>query len=138
MISDEHFEDILGSKRGWVAFKSLVSYFLENKKSANFVDIVQKCISAYKDLGCNMSLKIHLLDSHLDFFPENLGAVMTNTVNASTRIFQVWSHVIRIDGVQRCWQTIVGPFNVIYQLINTRENPQSRNFHHEHVKQIFT
>jgi len=26
-------------------------------------------------MGCNMSLKIHFLDSHLDFFPDNLGAV---------------------------------------------------------------
>ncbi|UYV67412.1 hypothetical protein LAZ67_5000499 [Cordylochernes scorpioides] len=26
-------------------------------------------------LGCNMSLKIHFLHSHLDFFPDNLGAV---------------------------------------------------------------
>ncbi|KAJ4437685.1 hypothetical protein ANN_17830 [Periplaneta americana] len=26
-------------------------------------------------MGCNMSLKTHFLDSHLDFFPENLGAV---------------------------------------------------------------
>jgi len=25
--------------------------------------------------GVHMSLKIHFLDSHLDFFPENLGAV---------------------------------------------------------------
>ncbi|ESO05370.1 hypothetical protein HELRODRAFT_171762 [Helobdella robusta] len=77
MISDEHFENILSSteKEAWVAFKSVVSHFLGNKKSSNFVEIVQKCISAYKDLGCNMSLKIHLLDSHQDFFPENLGAV---------------------------------------------------------------
>ena len=29
----------------------------------------------YRELGCNMSLKIHFLDSHLDFFPNNLGAV---------------------------------------------------------------
>jgi hypothetical protein len=26
-------------------------------------------------MGCNMSLNVHLLDSHLDFFPENLVAV---------------------------------------------------------------
>ena len=26
-------------------------------------------------MGCNMSLKIHFLDSHLDFLPPNLGAV---------------------------------------------------------------
>jgi hypothetical protein len=29
----------------------------------------------YKAMGCNMSLKVHFLDSHLDFFPENLGAI---------------------------------------------------------------
>ncbi|CAH2083922.1 unnamed protein product [Euphydryas editha] len=26
-----------------------------------------------KDLGCNMSVKLHYLNSHLDHFPENLG-----------------------------------------------------------------
>ena len=26
-------------------------------------------------MGCNMSLKIQFLESHLDFFPENLGEV---------------------------------------------------------------
>jgi len=26
-------------------------------------------------MGCNMSLKIHFLESHLDFFRENLGEV---------------------------------------------------------------
>ena len=26
-------------------------------------------------MECNMSLKIHFLESHLDFFPENLGEV---------------------------------------------------------------
>jgi len=26
-------------------------------------------------MGCNLSLKIHFLDSHLDFFPDNLGEV---------------------------------------------------------------
>jgi len=29
----------------------------------------------YKAMGCDMSLKIHFLESHLDFFPENLGEV---------------------------------------------------------------
>ncbi|GBM81913.1 hypothetical protein AVEN_138580-1 [Araneus ventricosus] len=26
-------------------------------------------------MGCNMSLKIHFLHSHLEFYPENLGSV---------------------------------------------------------------
>jgi hypothetical protein len=32
-------------------------------------------LTAYKAKRCNTSLKVHFLDSHLDFFPENLGAV---------------------------------------------------------------
>jgi len=32
-------------------------------------------LTSYKAMGCNMSLKIKFLDSHLDFFPENLGEV---------------------------------------------------------------
>ena len=28
-----------------------------------------------QEIKVNMSLKIHILHSHLDFFPENLGAV---------------------------------------------------------------
>ena len=61
------------------AFRYLCNKFPElsyaKVKEGDYVNIVQKCISAYKLMGCNMSLKIHLLDSHLDFFPENLGSV---------------------------------------------------------------
>ena len=32
-------------------------------------------INAYRDLGCHMSLKVHFLDSHLDYFLENCSGV---------------------------------------------------------------
>ena len=32
-------------------------------------------LTSYNAMGCNMSLKIHFLEVHLDFFPENLGEV---------------------------------------------------------------
>jgi len=32
-------------------------------------------LTSYRAMGCNMSLKIHFLESHLDFFPENLSEV---------------------------------------------------------------
>ncbi|UYV62780.1 hypothetical protein LAZ67_2001912, partial [Cordylochernes scorpioides] len=43
-------------------------------------DVVERLCEPIKGtgrnaLGCNMSLKIHFLHSHLDFFPDNLGAV---------------------------------------------------------------
>ena len=33
---------------------------------------MQGLLTSYKAMGCDMSLKIHFLASHLDFFPENL------------------------------------------------------------------
>lgn len=31
-------------------------------------------LGAYKAQGCKMSLKVHFLHSHIDYFPKNLGA----------------------------------------------------------------
>jgi len=52
-----------------------VKIFLGNRKSPNYHEIVGELLQSYQDMGCNMFLKIHFLDSHLDFFPDNLGAV---------------------------------------------------------------
>jgi len=38
-------------------------------------DMATDPVQSYRSMGCNMSFKAHFLDSHLDFFPENLGAV---------------------------------------------------------------
>ena len=54
---------------------NVVQNFLGNHKSENYKDLINELIMSYKALGCNMSLKIHMLDSHLCFFPANLGAV---------------------------------------------------------------
>jgi len=39
------------------------------------MELVENLLRAYKSLGCNMSLKIHFLHSHLNFFRLNCGAV---------------------------------------------------------------
>jgi hypothetical protein len=44
-------------------------------RTANYQVVVQDLLTSYKAMERNMSLKIHFLESHLDFFPENLGEV---------------------------------------------------------------
>jgi hypothetical protein len=44
---------------------------LGNRKAENYHEVVSDLLTAYKAMGCNMSLKVHFLD----LFPENLGAV---------------------------------------------------------------
>ena len=38
--------------------------------------IVYKLLVSLLELGCNMIVKVHFLHSHLDYFPENLGAMI--------------------------------------------------------------
>ena len=40
-----------------------------------FTDLRQELLEIYRKMGCCMSLKMHCLNSHFNFFPENLGAV---------------------------------------------------------------
>ena len=64
-----------GKGRTWKAFKDVLKNFLGHNKSANYKSIVEKLMSAMKDLGGNISIKVHYMHSHLDWFPENLGDV---------------------------------------------------------------
>jgi hypothetical protein len=59
----------------WIAFRSVVTKFLGNIKDPDYATVFSNMLENFKVLRCLMSLKIHFLNSHLDLFPENLGAV---------------------------------------------------------------
>jgi hypothetical protein len=62
-------------RAAWQAFKKVAKTFLGNHKAENYHEILSDLLTAYKAMGCNMFLNVHFLDSHVDFVPENLGAV---------------------------------------------------------------
>ncbi|UYV73968.1 hypothetical protein LAZ67_11001635 [Cordylochernes scorpioides] len=45
-----------------------------NRRDDNYKELVQNVLKRYEALGVNMSIKVHYLHSHLDKFPDNLGA----------------------------------------------------------------
>ena len=77
LMQDRQFDKDLNEteRNAWLSFKRICKDFLGNHKAANHRDVVQDLLTSYKAMGCNMSLKIHFLESHLDFFPENLRKV---------------------------------------------------------------
>jgi hypothetical protein len=74
LIKDEYFDRLLqgDEKSAWDSFKSVVNGFLGNRRAQNYKELVNNLLQSYQKLGCNMSLKIHFLHSHLDFFPRDL------------------------------------------------------------------
>ncbi|RLU15717.1 hypothetical protein DMN91_011472 [Ooceraea biroi] len=74
-MDDDKFTQCLSAAEAaaWASFKSVVRNFLGKHKSDNYKQIVADLLQNYKRIGARMSLNIHFLHSHLDFFPENLG-----------------------------------------------------------------
>jgi hypothetical protein len=54
-------------------------------------------------MGCNMSPHIHSLESHLDFFPENIGEVSDEHGEVFHRDIMAMQ---KASGPQVCWQII--------------------------------
>ena len=77
VLKNTGFEELLNLKelRAWEAFKSDCSGFLGNTRVPDYQTCIEKLLKSYEDMGCRMSLKIHFLHSHLNFFPPNLGAL---------------------------------------------------------------
>lgn len=75
LMRDSDFEKTMNKAEAdaWISFKGVVSQFLGTTKAPNYKQIVKDMLSAFKKLGCRMSLKVHFLFSHLDYFPDNLG-----------------------------------------------------------------
>lgn len=75
ILSDNGFYDVLeeNHKKAFLALKDVIQKFLGNERAPNFKELVKKLIVAYKDIGANMSLKVHFLHSHIDEFVDNLG-----------------------------------------------------------------
>ena len=77
LMQDKQFDEDPNEteRNAWLSFKRICKDFLGNHKAANYQDVVQDLLTSHKAVGCNMILKNHFLESHLDFFPENLGEV---------------------------------------------------------------
>ena len=77
LVRDQAFVPAMNDKEkaAWLSFVDVFKNFLGNKKAGNHEDLVGNILSAFHDLRCKMSIKVHFLFSHLDKFPDNLGAV---------------------------------------------------------------
>jgi hypothetical protein len=75
LINDPHFIASMNEIElcAWSSFVLIVKNFLGNKKADNYTQLVEDMLFHFNRLGCNISVKVHYLHSHLHRFPENLG-----------------------------------------------------------------
>jgi len=47
-------------------FSAAVKGFLGNNKTENYMELVDAPVKSYGEIGCRMSLKVHILHAHLE------------------------------------------------------------------------
>jgi len=101
-------------RRAWDTFENVRRNFLGNKRSENYVEIME-LISSYHAVGCNI---------HFDFFLEILEPCLTSMVKGSIRIYPEWKKDTAANGTQICWLITAGCFYRRHQQKNTRDKRQ--------------
>ena len=98
LLKDKEFIETMNpeEKNGWVAFSQVVNNFLGNTKSPESKKIVKTLLDNFHKLGCNMSVKVHFLHSHLEYFLENLGAL--SKMKGFTKTLKSWTRDTKVDG----------------------------------------
>jgi len=59
-------------KSAWLTFKAVCLNLLGNVKVENCKELAEDLLNVCQSIGCNMSLKINFLHSHLESFPPNM------------------------------------------------------------------
>ena len=77
LMRDQGFQSSMNDieESAWSSFCTVAENFLGNNRATNYVELVENMLTSFYTLGCNMSIKVHYLHSHLDRFPECLGDV---------------------------------------------------------------
>ena len=71
LLYDDNFDTLMNQAElnAWLSFKSLCSNFLGSNKAENYRELVDNLSTSYHVLGCQMSLKIHILHSQPGLLP---------------------------------------------------------------------
>ena len=109
IFRDVMFDSFLqvDEKKAWDTFRLVSTNFLGNIRAENYKELIEDILSLYHKLDCDMSLKIHMLHSHLDFFRHNYGMFSDEHGEGFVRKLQRWRKDIKESVPLECWLTIV-------------------------------
>ena len=87
-------------KETWLSFVAVMQNYLGNIKAENYQVLVVAMLLAFQDLRCNMSIKLHFLNAHLDELPDNVGAVTDEQGKQFHQDLYTMEHLYQADGTE--------------------------------------
>lgn len=75
-MKDTQFDDCLDHNKliAWVAVKTVIENFLGKHRAENYRILVSDMLEAFERMGVSVSLRIHFLHLHLDYFEKQLAS----------------------------------------------------------------
>ena len=75
LIKDTNFNGALNPAElsAWFSIKSVIAGFLGNHRSSQYQKVVDELMENFRQIGARMSVKMHFLQSHMDYFQESWG-----------------------------------------------------------------
>ena len=75
LMKETRFDEELSKAdlSAWQSLKSVVKNFLGNHRSAELEKEIEELLKSFHQLGARMSVKLHFLQSLLDYFPKSCG-----------------------------------------------------------------
>ncbi|GAB0099934.1 uncharacterized protein DMENIID0001_158370 [Sergentomyia squamirostris] len=108
LLKDDLFENSMTPIQAdaWKSFRDVCEGFLGIHKVPDYKTKVENMIKCFKELGTNCPLKLHLLISHIDYFPVNLGKMSDEQ---GERIHQELKDMEKRNEIWKVWKRkIVG------------------------------
>ncbi|ESN93145.1 hypothetical protein HELRODRAFT_181252 [Helobdella robusta] len=95
LVKDPAFDEVLKGqeKETWESLKGVICGFLGHRRDDNYIQLLTVLLQKCHQLRRNMSLKIHFLNSHLDFFPL-CGAVSDEHRERGIKLFDITESLI--------------------------------------------
>lgn len=95
LLKDDEFDKSLSvlELQAWKGLTAVIQQFLGINRAPNYKQLVADILDAFQKLGCRMSVKMHFLHSHLDYFPDNYGKYSEEQGE------RFWRSDIRVNGM---------------------------------------
>ena len=77
LIKDDEFINLVKDLElhTWTSFVDTVKNFYGNRRAKSYRKLVKKMLKSLQDIGANISIKVHFLQSHLNKFQDNCSDV---------------------------------------------------------------
>lgn len=82
----------------WMSLKPTIANFLGNHRNSQYRKVVYDLMKNFRQLGARMSVKMHFLRSHLNYyiFQKNVETSVENRVSAFSKISVLWRNPIKV------------------------------------------